>query len=125
GEALDQLGRQAEAFETIATGKAALRAFYAARAAASESETDKFVRLGAWFAGADPALWQTAPTPPGKPEARGHVFLVGFPRSGTTLLEQALAGHPDLVALEEAPTLAAAYDAFLMTREGLARLSRL
>ena len=29
------------------------------------------------------------------------VFLVGFPRSGTTLLEQVLDAHPDVVALEE------------------------
>ena len=56
---------------------------------------------------------------------RGHAFLLGFPRSGTTLLEQALAGHPDLVALEEAPTLAEAYDAFLADAAGLARLARL
>jgi hypothetical protein len=56
---------------------------------------------------------------------RGHAFLLGFPRSGTTLLEQALAGHPDLVALEEAPTLAEAYDALLADAAGLARLARL
>ena len=30
-----------------------------------------------------------------------HVFLVGFPRSGTTLLEVVLDGHPDVVSLEE------------------------
>ncbi|HZZ87221.1 MAG TPA: sulfotransferase, partial [Caulobacteraceae bacterium] len=59
------------------------------------------------------------------PGVRGHAFLVGFPRSGTTLLEQALAGHPDLVALEEAPTLAEAYDAMLATPDGLARLAQL
>ena len=52
------------------------------------------------------------------PAARGHAFLLGFPRSGTTLLEQALAGHPKLVALEEAPTLAEAYDAFLADAGG-------
>ena len=63
-------------------------------------------------AGADPAV-------------RGHAFLLGFPRSGTTLLEQALAGHPNVVALEEAPTLAEAYDAFLADAAGLARLARL
>jgi hypothetical protein len=36
-----------------------------------------------------------------------------------------LAAHPDLVALEEAPTLADAYDAFLSTPTGLERLARL
>ena len=38
----------------------------------------------------------TGPTP---------VFLVGFARSGTTLLEQALDAHPGICALEERPTI--------------------
>jgi hypothetical protein len=33
--------------------------------------------------------------------AAGHVFLLGFPRSGTTLLEVILEGHPDVESLEE------------------------
>ncbi|HEY0627244.1 MAG TPA: sulfotransferase [Allosphingosinicella sp.] len=33
------------------------------------------------------------------------VFLVGFPRSGTTLLDTMLMGHPDVEVLEEKPTL--------------------
>ena len=37
---------------------------------------------------------------------RAHVFLLGFLRSGTTLLEQVLASHGDVVALEEKDTLA-------------------
>ncbi len=35
------------------------------------------------------------------------VFLVGFPRSGTTLLDQILAGHPGIAVLEEKDTLLA------------------
>ena len=34
-------------------------------------------------------------------DAFGHAFLIGFPRSGTTLLEVALDGHPKVVSLEE------------------------
>jgi len=33
------------------------------------------------------------------------VFLIGFPRSGTTLLEQVLDGHPAIATIEEQPTL--------------------
>ena len=33
------------------------------------------------------------------------VFLVGFPRSGTTLLDTMLMGHPNIEVLEEEPTL--------------------
>ena len=124
GEALDGLGRPAEAFAAFARGKARLRTFYAERAAGRESETDKLARLAAWFEAAEPSPWRDAPPTVTDPGVRGHAFLLGFPRSGTTLLEQALAGHPDLVALEEAPTLAEAYDAFLADAAGLARLAR-
>jgi hypothetical protein len=53
------------------------------------------------------------------------VFLLGFPRSGTTLIEQALAGHPRIVTLEEAPTLAEPYQVFLKSAEGPGRLAGL
>jgi hypothetical protein len=50
---------------------------------------------------------------------------VGFPRSGTTLLEQALAANFDIASLEEAPTLADAYQEFLRTDAGCERLGKL
>jgi hypothetical protein len=39
------------------------------------------------------------------------------------LLEQALAGHPEVVALEEAPTLAAAHGQFMRSPDSLERLA--
>lgn len=39
-------------------------------------------------------------------EAERHIFLLGYPRTGTTLTEQILSTLPDFVSLEEAPTLA-------------------
>ena len=33
------------------------------------------------------------------------IFFVGFPRSGTTLIEQVLASHPDLQTLDEKPVI--------------------
>jgi tetratricopeptide (TPR) repeat protein len=41
----------------------------------------------------------------GDPEERSPVFLVGFPRSGTTLLDTILMGHPGVVVMEEQPVL--------------------
>ena len=41
-----------------------------------------------------------------QPDGRSPVFLVGFPRSGTTLLDTMLMGHPDIQVLEERPALA-------------------
>ena len=40
------------------------------------------------------------------PSRRDPVFLVGFPRSGTTLLDTMLMGLPDLCVLEERPVMA-------------------
>jgi tetratricopeptide (TPR) repeat protein len=57
--------------------------------------------------------------------AAGHVFVIGFARSGTTLLETALAGHPGVVALDERDSLrTAAMEAF-ESNEALDRLARL
>jgi tetratricopeptide (TPR) repeat protein len=127
GQALDALGRPSEAFAAAVEGKAIQRGLYAARAAGRESETAKLERLDAWFASADPAAWGPAPSlgAPVEGEAAAHAFLAGFPRSGTTLLEQALAGHPEVQTLEEAPTLAETYAEFLSSSEGCARLAGL
>ncbi|MCP5370225.1 MAG: sulfotransferase [Hyphomicrobiales bacterium] len=48
------------------------------------------------------AAW-AAPGPDGLPP--DPVFLVGFPRSGTTLVERALAAHPAITASDEYPAL--------------------
>ena len=54
-------------------------------------------RIGTWLAAHPPSEWsentQQSPSDP--------VFLVGFPRSGTTLLDQALSAHPDVEVIEE------------------------
>jgi len=52
-----------------------------------------------------------------RPEARkdprpAPVFLFGFPRSGTTLLDTMLMGHPSIEVLEEEPTLHKAFELF-------------
>jgi hypothetical protein len=53
------------------------------------------------------------------------VFLVGFPRSGTTLLENVLASHPQISTIEERDTLGTATAAFLTEETGLERLENL
>ena len=67
--------------------------------------------------------------PVSKPSAKSplhtHVFLVGFPRSGTTLLEQILASHGDVDAMEERDCLTRAFDDFVMKDGGLDRLARM
>jgi tetratricopeptide (TPR) repeat protein len=46
--------------------------------------------------------WKTPPTDPDRP---APVFLLGFPRSGTTLLDTMLMGHPDVEVMEERPPI--------------------
>jgi tetratricopeptide (TPR) repeat protein len=57
-------------------------------------------------------------------------FLVGFPRSGTSMTEQVLAAHPDVTTSDEQPILQAAMQEMVRTVDGrdipemLERLSR-
>ena len=46
--------------------------------------------------------WAAGPVPADRPPP---VFLVGFPRSGTTLLDTMLMGHPQVEVMEERPVL--------------------
>ncbi|MDR3508591.1 MAG: sulfotransferase [Caulobacteraceae bacterium] len=124
GEALDALNRPTEAFQAAVEGKAIQRQLYAERAVGGEGEIARLTRLAGWFRAADPEPWRQAPAP-GSGEARTHVFLVGFPQSGASRLARILAGHPDVVTLETAPTLAAPYAEFMTSDEGLDRLASL
>lgn len=54
--------------------------------------------------------------------ATRHVFLMGFPRSGTTLIESMLTAHPEVVSLEERNTLQASVRAWLTDPAALSRL---
>jgi tetratricopeptide (TPR) repeat protein len=51
-----------------------------------------------------------------------HAFLIGFPRSGTTLLENILACNPAIVSLEEKEVLIDSVRAFLANDTGRAKL---
>ena len=101
GDVLDAAGRYAEAFEAYAACNEALRKVQRrfAEGTGMVSYTEAIIsamqRVDAsrWTAGADAA------TDDGS--AARHVFLLGFPRSGTTLLEVALDGHPRVASLEE------------------------
>jgi tetratricopeptide (TPR) repeat protein len=54
-----------------------------------------------------------------------HIFLMGYPRSGTTLVENILASLPDVIALEERPTLSRADRDFLAMPDGLQKFAML
>ena len=55
----------------------------------------------------------------------GLAFILGFARSGTTLLGQILAASPDVVLLEEREALPSTAGSFVQTPDGLERFARL
>jgi hypothetical protein len=119
GDSLDAQERTAEAFDAYGRGKAEAAALHGARFAAEGQESElAFVRRLARDLPDSLPVSASEPTP-----ARGHVFLLGFPRSGTTLLEQVLASHPDVETLDERDLLADVEAELLRPADGLARLA--
>jgi Flp pilus assembly protein TadD len=136
GDALDAQGRPDEAFAAYRTCNEERRRIYASRYAGGPTTREvvrwattcvtKALRRGA--PARDGAAAQTPAAPGGRAPGnrassppRVHVFLTGFPRSGTTLLEQLLANHGDVVTLDERETLVDAVRAFLNSASDLER----
>jgi tetratricopeptide (TPR) repeat protein len=122
GDALDAEARPAGAFAEFAAANETLRRLYADRFAGPgvEHASDMLAWLIGYF---EKAAERQSPPSPFPSPAAGHVFLVGFPRSGTTLLERVLAAHPDVVAWDERETLTEAVRDFMANPRGLDRLA--
>ena len=128
GDLRDATGEPAQAFEAYRASNEEMRRLHAPvyEAPGRESALAAATRLRAWFQAADPAAWRSAPEArPRASDPKLHVFLMGFPRSGTTLLENVLAAHPDVVSLEERDCLAPAIQSYLGSAGGVARLASL
>lgn len=120
-DVLDAQDRTAEAFAAYAQSKSILREAYAPRMEGLESVASREQRLADYFSQADAAAWRATTALP----QHRHIFLIGFPRSGTTLLEQVLASHPDVTAMEERTCLEDAAIAFFGSNSDLDRLAML
>jgi tetratricopeptide (TPR) repeat protein len=127
GDLLDAQDRAAEAFAAYDTCNRALLAAYKPRFGTGVSALDYARDSLAIVDRVAEDAWASGPQPPaslpGGGQPAGHVFLMGFPRSGTTLLEQVLASHPDVEALEERDTLADAMAAYGRTPAQLVGLA--
>lgn len=124
GDALDAAGRYDEAFAAYSAGKAELRSLYAPLfASGGQLSASEVVRdILAEFETTPAESWAATPSGPIAGPVRGHAFLIGFPRSGTTLLEQIIATHPDMAALGERPALIESVTEFLSGTGGIERL---
>ncbi|MGA7712327.1 MAG: sulfotransferase [Rhizomicrobium sp.] len=126
GDALDAQDRTEEAFAAYREKADEFRRHYAAATAGSLTTADILAPLASRLDALPAETWARREMPnPIEGEPRTHVFLLGFLRSGTTLLEQVLAIHPNVVSLDERGCLKDLAREFLQTPEGLDRLAAL
>jgi tetratricopeptide (TPR) repeat protein len=128
GDCLDAQDKVTEAFATYAACNREFASLYARQFGSpqNESVTAYLSRVIDYFGTADANAWKgkSRALPETGPVA-GHVFIIGFPCSGTTLLEEVLAAHPLVCATGERDGLGAGVRKFLGDAEGLDRLSGL
>ena len=123
GDALDEQRKVGEAFQVYCAGNLQKQQLYASRFGAGTTTTD-FVRqtitvLDGLEHRRQSAVGQASAA---SGTAKEHVFLLGFPRSGTTLLEQVLASHASVETLEERESLIDAAREFMRRPTDLATL---
>jgi tetratricopeptide (TPR) repeat protein len=99
-KALDALGRYEEAYAALEEAHRSQVAFIQAAIGKSPDNPSLMsLRIRNGCEPDDVASWS------GEPPAleQSPIFIVGFPRSGTTLLEQVLDAHPQLKSMDEQP----------------------
>jgi Tfp pilus assembly protein PilF len=125
-DALDAQDCTTEAFAAYAESNALFSAEYAQRFSGDQATIAQVLPwMIGWARSFNPADWRRVEAPSPSPAGEtGHVFLLGFPRSGTTLIESILGRHPDVVTLEEREPLREATLAFLDSARGLNALAQ-
>jgi len=102
GRLADRLRDAPAAFAAYAEMNRLVAADHPGAGAAAAAYRDHVAALTAMLSPAYAAGWAASAPAPERP---APIFLVGFPRSGTTLLDTLLMGHPALHVLEEEPIL--------------------
>ena len=99
GRLLDRLGRYEEAFIAFDAGRERLREVTGQQYLDAQAE-HLIARLRGFFVAKRLA---TLPRARQRRDVAQPLFVLGFPRSGTTLLEQTLSAHPRIAAADELP----------------------
>jgi hypothetical protein len=114
GDVLDAKNYTDDAFAAYARCNLELQDLYRHRFTGDGNALKYVESVNRRFSHADPAAWKYRAAPDARRTgAAQHVFLLGFPRSGTTLLEVILEGHPNVVSLEENESMIDAVQAFM------------
>jgi tetratricopeptide (TPR) repeat protein len=125
GDALDRQGRTAKAYAAFADAKAAFARSHGV-AAGQHPHRRLLEQAATALSQTDAGDWAVAGPPPPVPGAPArHVFVLGYPRSGNSLMEAVLGALPGVSALEERPTLAMVDNGWLTSAAGLKRLGAL
>jgi len=125
-DALDGLDRTAEAFAAYAAANDLLLKLQGSNFTSHTSASVEIARLTSDVADLSRDVWGPAPGHIDDVEAPlRHVFILGFPRSGTTLLGRAFAGRDDAIVLEEKDFLDGAARRYLSDRAGMEALAEL
>jgi tetratricopeptide (TPR) repeat protein len=98
GSVLDRLGEPAAAMAAFAKANEQARESPRATHFSGARFLERVKRNRAWFT--QDSLRKAAARA-ASPDTPGPVFFVGFPRSGTTLMERVLQAHPGIVSTEE------------------------
>ncbi len=101
GALLDRMGHPDEAFAAFEAGKRRARETGGHRYCAEEAQL-LATRLKAFFTAGRLSILPRAGVLDGAPQP---IFILGFPRSGTTLVEQTLSAHPRIAAGDELPLI--------------------
>ena len=101
GRMLDQVGRYDEAFAAFDEGKRVAREL-SGHAYLDQQADNLITRMGGFFTA---GRLQTLPRATVRTDVPQPIFVLGFPRSGTTLMEQTLSAHPKIVAGDELPLI--------------------
>ena len=101
GRLLDQIGRYDEAWAAFIEGKRLARDM-SGHAYLDAAAADLTSRLAGFFTA---GRLGTLPRAGVRADGPRPIFVLGFPRSGTTLVEQTLSAHPSISAGDELPLI--------------------
>lgn len=118
GKSYDRLGRFEEAFSAFVEQNELIKASTEAKKFSMDEYLKSIEMMKNDWSGLVTPNWLRLPVGSGRPPP---TFLVGFPRSGTTLLDTILRSHPGISVVEEKPMVTKMLNSFKL-RQTIERL---